>query len=88
MLHCYENLFTVSSLCELCLLKFLQRIISSVVLCLLKPRAINISSVVDCLLITGAFCILPGPRAHGLGSLDEHVELSGDLKLLNSLFKL
>lgn len=42
-----------SSLCELCLRKFLHRIISSVVDCLRKPLAIKISSVVDCLLIAG-----------------------------------
>lgn len=71
---------TVSSLCELCLRKFLQRIISSVVLCRLKPRAIKISSVVDCLLIMGACWMLPGDLAQGLGSLEEHDELSGDLE--------
>ena len=35
--------------------------------------------MVDCLLITGAWGMVPGARAHGLGSREEHVELSGDL---------
>jgi len=70
---------TVSSLWELCRLKLRHRIISSVVLCRRKPRAIRISSVVDCRRIIGAWWILPGARAQGLGSLDEHEELSGDL---------
>lgn len=43
----------LSSLCELCLLKFLHLIISSVVDCLRNPLAIRISSVVDCLRIAG-----------------------------------
>ena len=74
------TLSTWSSLCELCLRKFRQRAISSVVLWRRKPRHINISPVVDCLLITGVCCI-PGGRLHGLGSRDEHDELSGDLKI-------
>lgn len=63
----------VSSLCELCLRKLRQRIISSVVLCRLKPREIRISSVVDCLRIDGrgAHSTIGkgGGRAHGLASL-------------------
>lgn len=38
--------------------------------------------MVDCLRITGACWRLPGPLAHGLGSRDEHVELSGDLETI------
>jgi len=76
----YRDERTVSSLWELCRRKLRHRIISSVVLCRRKPRAIRISSVVDCRRIIGACWILLGARAQGLGSLDEHEELSGDLR--------
>ena len=46
----------------------------------------NISSVVDCLLAIGACDTPPGARAHGLGSLEEQEELSGDLRDAKSLF--
>lgn len=64
-----------SSLCELCLRKLRQRIISSVVDCRRKPRAIRISSVVDCRLNI----VLSGGRAQGLGSRLEH-ELDSGLR--------
>jgi len=54
-------------------LKFLHRIISSVVDCLRKPRAMRISSVVDCRRKFG------GLGVTGDGSREEHVEEeSGD----------
>lgn len=81
----------VSSLCELCLLKFLHLIISSVVDCLLNPLAISISSVVDCLLIAGRDpggastrgpplkIVVPPPPA-GLGSREEAQLLESGLR--------
>lgn len=72
----------LSSLCELCLLKFLHRIISSVVLCLRNPRAMRISSVVDCRLMAGRCSCGGGGTAllHGLGSrLELQLLESGDL---------
>lgn len=53
-------------------LKFLQRIISSVVDCRRKPRAIKISSVVDCRRKFGALGVT------GDGSRDDVDEESGD----------
>lgn len=64
-----------SSLCELCLRKFLHLIISSVVDCRRNPRAMRISSVVDCLRII----VLSGGRAQGLGSRLEQ-ELDSGLR--------
>lgn len=60
-----------SSLWELCLRKFLHRIISSVVDCLRNPRAIKISSVVDWRLFVWRILSLDLIFGHGLASLDE-----------------
>lgn len=70
MSNSITNLQT-SSLCELCLRKFLHRIISSVVDCLLNPLAIKISSVVDWRLFVCRILSLDLIFGCGLASLDE-----------------